>query len=573
MEIIQRSLPVQALQRSEALHPVLERVYRARGVLSVDELDHSLSRLLPATRLRGLDEAVSLLQQILEQDGHILIVGDYDCDGATSTVLAILALRAFGARNVSYLVPNRFEFGYGLTPEIVDLAAQSSPDLIITVDNGIASIRGVDHANALGIKVLVTDHHLPGEQLPAAAVIVNPNQPGDEFPSKNLSGVGVIFYVMAAARSSLRENGWFEIHGRSEPNLAEWLDLVALGTVADLVPLDPNNRILVEQGLRRIRAGRCRPGIQALLELANRSLSSVVASDLGFAVGPRLNAAGRLEDMGLGIECLLTEDCRVAQQLAQELDQLNQTRREIEQQMKEQAMRSLERLHLESQGELPAGLCLYRLEWHQGVIGILAARVREQYHRPVIVFADGGDGMLKGSARSVPELHIRDLLDRIASQHVGLLDRFGGHAMAAGLSLREENFQAFQSAFEEAVLSQLDVDSLHGRLHSDGPLRPEELGLELAQQIRFAGPWGQGFPEPLFDGEFRLVQQRIVGERHLKLRLTADDNSDIIEAIAFNQADSGRLPERVHLVYRLDVNDFRGLVQPQLIVEAIQSTN
>ncbi|MEN8179288.1 MAG: single-stranded-DNA-specific exonuclease RecJ [Pseudomonadota bacterium] len=573
MKIIQRPLPDKAVKSSEDLHPVLERVYRSRGVVSAKELDHSLSRLLPATQLKHLDEAASLLQQVLEQDGRFLIVGDYDCDGATSSVLAILALQAFGANNVSYLVPNRFEFGYGLTPEIVDLAVQQHPNLIITVDNGIASIAGVERANASGVPVLITDHHLPGDWLPPAAVIVNPNQPDDGFPSKHLAGVGVIFYVMAALRSRLRGNGWFERNARAVPNLAEWLDLVALGTVADLVPLDANNRILVEQGLRRIRAGRCRPGIQALLELAGRSLHRVVASDLGFAVGPRLNAAGRLEDMGLGIECLLTEDHQAASGMAQELDRLNRTRREIEQQMKEQAVSALERLHLESAGELPAGLCLYRPEWHQGVIGILAARIREQYHRPAIVFADGGAGMLKGSARSVPELHIRDLLDRIASQHSGLLDRFGGHAMAAGLSLREENFQAFRTAFEQAAGSQLDIDALEGSHTSDGSLSAEQLSLELAQQIRFAGPWGQGFAEPVFDDGFRVVHQRVVGERHLKLRLTAMDNNDIIDAIAFNQADLGRLPEQVHLVYRLDVNEFRGLLQPQLIVEAIQSTS
>ena len=573
LEIIRRSLPIQAVQFSEDLHPVLERVYRSRGVVSTKELDPSLARLLPAVKLQGLDEAASLLQRTLEQNGHILIVGDYDCDGATSTALAILALRAFGACNVSYLVPNRFEFGYGLTPEIVALAVQRNPDLIITVDNGIASIAGVEHANAMGIPVLVTDHHLPGEVLPAAAVIVNPNQPGDGFPSKNLAGVGVIFYVMAALRRHLSDNGWFQKKAIEAPNLAEWLDLVALGTVADLVPLDSNNRILVEQGLRRMRAGRCRPGIQALLELAGRGLQRVVASDLGFAVGPRLNAAGRLEDMGLGIECLLTEDHQVACDMAQQLDQLNRTRREIELEMKKQAVELVQQLHLELAGELPAGLCLFRQEWHQGVIGILAARIREQYHRPVIAFAEGGDGMLKGSARSVPELHIRDLLDRIAAQHSGLLDRFGGHAMAAGLSLRKENYTLFRSAFEKQVLCQLTPDAMQGRLHTDGSLSAEELGLDLAQLIRFAGPWGQGFPEPLFDDEFRLVQQKIVAERHLKLRLRADDNDMLIDAIAFNQADSGRLPERVHLVYRLDVNEFRGLIQPQLIVEAIQSTN
>ena len=573
LKITRRPLPKNTHKLPSDLHPVLQRIYQARGIHAADDLEHSLRRLIPADQLQGVEKAARLLQRMLEQDGHILILGDYDCDGATSTALAMLALRAFGGRRLSYLVPNRFEYGYGLTVEIVDLAARQHPDLIVTVDNGIASLAGVERANALGIPVLVTDHHLPAAQLPDAAVIVNPNQPDDAFPSKNLAGVGVIFYVLAALRSRLRASGWFQAKGLTEPNMSEWLDLVALGTVTDLVPLDRNNRILVEQGLRRIRAGRCRPGIQALLELSGRTLHRVVASDMGFAVGPRLNAAGRLEDMGVGIECLLTEEDVTARHLAQELDRLNRTRREIEQEMKEQAMEALQRLHLESAGELPAGLCLYREEWHQGVIGILASRIREQYHRPVIAFADGGDGMLKGSARSISGLHMRDLLDLIASRHAGLLERFGGHAMAAGLSLREENYSAFKGVFEELAARQLDSAALEGKLLSDGALRPEELGLELAQQLRFGGPWGQGFPEPLFDGRFRVAHQRVVGERHLKLRLTPVGSDVSIEAIAFNQADLGVLPEQVHLAYRLDVNEFRGLIQPQLIVETIQSTN
>lgn len=573
MNIIQRQRSDQTSNLPADLHPVLQRVYQARGVCIAEDLDQGLDRLLNVDRLLGIDRAVGLLHRVLEQLGHILILGDYDCDGATSSALAVLALQAFGCHKVSYLVPNRFEYGYGLTPEIVDLAAQRNPDLIITVDNGIASVSGVARANRLGIPVLVTDHHLPGEQLPAAEVIVNPNQSGDRFSSKNLAGVGVIFYVMAALRSRLREVDWFEPRGLSLPNMAQWLDLVALGTVADLVLLDRNNRILVEQGLRRIRAGRCRPGIKALLELSGRSLHRAVASDMGFAVGPRLNAAGRLEDMGQGIECLLADDPETARQLARELDQLNQTRREIEQEMKDQAIAILDELHLQAAGELPMGICLYQEAWHQGVIGILASRIREQYHRPVIVFANGGDGMLKGSARSVSSLHIRDLLERIASRHTGLLDRFGGHAMAAGMSLRIERYQVFQQAFEEEVSEQLDAGTLEGILLSDGGLQPAELNLDLAQQLRFAGPWGQGFPEPLFDGDFRVVFQRVVGERHLKLRLAPVGSNEVLDAIAFNQADRGVLPEQVHLAFRLDVNEFRGLVQPQLIVETIQSTN
>lgn len=573
LKIIQRQLTKEKVALPADLHPVLRRVYRSRGICGADELDLSLASLYPPELLGGVEAAARLLHGALEQNAHILILGDYDCDGATSTSLCILALQAFGGRRISYLVPNRFDYGYGLTPEIVELAAERKPDLIVTVDNGIASLAGVDRANALGIPVLVTDHHLPAAKLPAAAAIVNPNQPGDGFPSKHLAGVGVAFYLMAALRSRLREVGWFQAKGLSIPNLADWLDLVALGTVADLVPLDHNNRILVEQGLRRIRAGRCRPGIRALLEIAGRDLQRAVATDLGFAVGPRLNAAGRLEDMSLGIECLLTPQQPVAQQLAGELDQLNRSRREIEREMQSQALGSLQHLHLEAAGELPVGLCLYRQEWHQGVIGILASRIREQYHRPVIAFADGGDGMLKGSARSVAGLHIRDLLERIAAKHSGLLERFGGHAMAAGMSLQEAQFTRFKKVFEEEAALLLDRSTLTGILLSDGQLQGHELDLELAQQLRYAGPWGQGFPEPLFDGQFRVVQQRVVGERHLKLRLAPSDSTHTLEAIAFNQADLGALPEQVHLAYRLDVNEYRGLIQPQLIVENIQSTN
>jgi single-stranded-DNA-specific exonuclease len=573
LKIIQRSDIKEDRGVPDGLHPVLRRIYRSRGISNAEQLDLSLARLYPPDRLTGIDEAARLLHQALERDAHILIVGDYDCDGATSTCLCLLALQAFGGLRISYLVPNRFDYGYGLTPEIVQLAAQRTPDLIVTVDNGIASLGGVERANELGIPVLVTDHHLAGGRLPAAAAIVNPNQPGDSFPSKHLAGVGVVFYILVALRSRLRESGWFRTRGLKEPNLADWLDLVALGTVADLVPLDHNNRILVEQGLRRIRAGRCRPGIRALLEMAGRDLSRVVTTDLGFVVGPRLNAAGRLQDMSLGIECLLTEDISKAQRLAADLDRLNRTRREIEQQMQVQAMESLQRLHMKAAGELPAGLCVYREAWHQGVIGILASRVREQYHRPVIAFARAGDGMLKGSARSIPGLHIRDLLERIAARHEGLLERFGGHAMAAGLSLLEADFERFKRCFEEEAARQLDPDALIGSLLSDGQLAGHELNLELAQQLRYAGPWGQGFPEPLFDGRFRVLQQRVVGERHLKLRLTTTDGAGVHEAIAFNQVDAGTLPDQVHLAYRLDVNEYRGLVQHQLIVENIQSTN
>ena len=572
--IIRRQPPGQPPDLPAELHPLLRRLYTNRGVATAEELDHSLQRLPPASQLSGIDTAVELLTQQLRERGHILIVADYDADGATSCALAMRALTSMGAAQVSYLVPNRFEYGYGLTPEILDLAAQRSPDLIVTVDNGISSIDGIAHAKRLGIPVLVTDHHLPGAQLPDAAVLINPNLPGDPFPCKHLAGVGVIFYVMLALRSHLREVGWFIKRGITEPNMADLLDLVALGTVADVVPLDPVNRILVEQGLRRIRAGACCQGITALIEQAKRNPAHLVAGDLGFAIAPRLNAAGRLEDMSLGIRALLTDTMAEACQIAQQLDRLNQERRKIEQEMKHQAQTLLETLQFESETALPLGLCLYQPAWHQGVIGILASRVRESHHRPVIAFADAGDGIIKGSARSVPGLHIRDLLDAIAAAQPALLSKFGGHAMAAGLSLERQKFDAFREAFESEVAKQLSPDQLFGRIDSDGELQADELNLELARLLRNAGPWGQDFPEPLFDGEFQVIDQRIVGEKHLKLRLSPTGSNRQIDAIAFNQAESRSRPgEQIHAAYRLDINEFRGRVSPQLIVEYISSTN
>jgi single-stranded-DNA-specific exonuclease len=572
VKIVQRTLAPMPEGFSELIHPVLQRIYRARGVCSGDDLDLELAGLLPVSRLMGVEAAARLLLETLRQARPIVIVGDYDADGATSTALAVLALTAFGATNVSYLVPNRFEFGYGLTPEIVELAARRQPGLIVTVDNGIASNAGVERAASLGIPVLVTDHHLVGEHLPAAAVIVNPNQPGDDFPSKHLAGVGVIFYVMAALDKLLKSTGWFEQRGLAQPNVAAWLDLVALGTVADLVPLDRNNRILVSQGLKRIRAGRCRPGIRALLEVANRPLARVVASDIGFAVAPRLNAAGRLEDMGLGIECLLTTFEAKARNLALELDELNRSRRTIEQDMRRQAEQLLARLHQLNEGELQAGLCLYDESWHQGVVGILASRIKDQYHRPVIAFADGGEGVMKGSARSIKGLHMRDLLDRIATRHPDMLTRFGGHAMAAGLTLEAGRYPDFKAAFEQEVAQAIDSSMLQGQLLTDGELQGDEMTLEMAQTLRDGGPWGQGFSEPLFEGEFHLLQQRVVGESHLKLRLAAAQQTAPIEGIAFNQPPLPEETRSVMLAYRLDVNEYRGLRQPQLIVEYIQST-
>lgn len=553
------------------MHPVLRRIYAARGVRQDEELDLGLACMAPVSGLKRVYEAADLLQQHLQQGSHILIVGDYDADGATSTALSILALRAYGARKLSYLVPNRFEYGYGLTPEIVDLAASRAPDLIVTVDNGISSLAGVRQANRLGIPVLITDHHLPGRELPDARVIVNPNQPGDDFISPCLAGVGVIFYVMAALFHRLDNQGWFDgsRHTRTVPT--EWLDLVALGTISDLVPLDRNNRILVSQGLKRIRAGRCRPGILALAEVSRRSPEKLVASDIGFAVGPRLNAAGRLDDMSLGIECLLSESLDKARAMAVELDRLNQTRRELEREMKQQAEAFLQQAEVRGDQGLPLGLCLFDERWHQGVTGILASRIKDRYHRPVIAFADAGQGILKGSARSIPGLHIRDLLDLIASRNPQLISRFGGHAMAAGLSLERSAYESFRQCFETTLAEWLDPAQLEGVILTDGELGVDELNLELAQLIREAGPWGQGFPEPLFEGCFEVLQQRVVGESHLQLVLGHGGTGGCVDAIAFSQPRLAEEVRRVQVTYRLNVNDFRNRLSVQLIVEMIQS--
>lgn len=569
LRIVSRPLPGQ-LPDLGPIPPLLTRLYAARGVASVQELDRSLKSLLPVELFKGMPEATALLVEALEQQQSILVVGDFDADGATASSVALLGLRALGAAQVDYLVPNRFEYGYGLTPEIVEVALQRHPDLLITVDNGISSVDGVAAARAAGLRVLVTDHHLPGEQLPAADAIVNPNQPGCGFPSKGIAGVGVIFYVLLALRAALRERGWFA--GRSEPNLGELLDLVALGTVADVVPLDANNRILVHQGLARIRAGRCRPGIRALLEVAGREPQRLVASDLGFIVGPRLNAAGRLDDMSLGIECLLSNDPGQALELARELDSMNRERQQIEREMQQQALQTLAGMALE-QERMPFGLCLFDADWHQGVIGILASRLKERYHRPVIAFADAGNGQIKGSARSIPGLHIRDALDAVAAHNPGLISKFGGHAMAAGLSLQREQYPRFAEAFDQEVRRQLSADDLSGRLLTDGELAEHEFRLELANSLREAGPWGQHFPEPVFHGDFELIQQRIVGERHLKLVLQPPGSGRLLDAIAFN-IDPKQWPNhraaRVRLAYVLDVNEFRGRQNLQLLVRHLE---
>lgn len=550
--------------------PLLQRLYASRGVASETELGRQLNELPAPSAFKGMEAALDLLVTALAEQWRIVVVGDFDADGATSSALALLALRAMGCRQVEFIVPNRFEYGYGLTPEIVDLARHHSPDLLITVDNGISSIAGVEAARTLGMRVLVTDHHLPGAELPAADAIINPNQPGCGFPSKNLAGVGVIFYLLSALRARLRKNGWFEQQELAEPNMAAWLDLVALGTVADVVPLDKINRILVHQGLLRIRAGQARPGILALLEVAGRDHRRIVASDLGFAVGPRLNAAGRLDDMTHGILCLLSEDAGQARQLAAELDQFNRDRRSIETGMQREALAIVERLHLEETA-LPWGLCLYDESWHQGVVGLLASRIKERFHRPVIAFAPGDGGDLKGSARSVDGLHIRDALDQVAARHPGLLTKFGGHAMAAGLSLAPARLDDFSRAFDETVRELVGPQGLEEQITIDGELSSEALQLDTARMLREAGPWGQRFPEPLFRGTFPVLSQRTVGERHWKLVLASDGEGAGIDAIAFNVENEIREAGAswVDILYRLDVNAWRGRENPQLLVERI----
>jgi single-stranded-DNA-specific exonuclease len=550
------------------LPPLLTRLYAARGVQSEAELDKSLARLIPFQQLKGIDAAVDLLVTALEQRQRMLIVGDFDADGATASTVGVLGLRLLGAAHVDYLVPNRFEYGYGLTPEIVEVALTRSPQLLITVDNGISSVEGVAAAKKAGLKVLVTDHHLPGDELPLADAIVNPNQPGCGFPSKALAGVGVIFYVLMALRARLRSLGWYE--SRPQPNIGELLDLVALGSVADVVPLDANNRILVHQGLERIRAGRARPGVKAILEVAKRDHARITSTDLGFIVGPRLNAAGRLDDMSLGIECLLTEDAGLAREMAAQLDGMNQDRKSIEQGMQREALAQLKDLPVES---MPFGLCLFDAEWHQGVIGILASRMKERYFRPTIAFADAGDGLLKGSGRSVQGFHIRDALSVVAAQHPNLIAKYGGHAMAAGLTLPQENFALFAEAFDAEVRRQLREEDLTGRLLSDGTLAVEEFHLELARALRHAGPWGQHFPEPLFHGVFQLVEQRVVGERHLKVVLKSECGSVKLDGIAFG-IDRDIWPNPtikwVELAYKLDLNEFRGNETVQLMIAHIE---
>lgn len=569
--IIRREHSPEALLPLQTLHPTLSRIYAARQVQSTNELERELERLLPYQSLMNIDQAVALLATAVTENQRILIVGDFDADGATSTAVAVRALKSFGVEHVQYLVPNRFAYGYGLTPELIEVAKDFSPELIVTVDNGIANHAGVDAAKAKGIRVLITDHHLAAATLPNADAIVNPNQPNDPFPSKNLAGVGVIFYVMLALRRHLVSINWFEQKRIPEPNMSRLLDLVALGTVADLVQLDQNNRILVHQGLRRIRGGQCIPGIVALLELANRDFMQVVAADLGFAVAARLNAAGRMDDMSLGIECLLCDDSFKAREIAQTLDQLNDERKSVEHDMQAQALNALTKLTEQLKGELPRGLCLFDQDWHQGVIGILAARIKDRFHRPVIVFAPGQEGELKGSARSITGLHIRDALALIDAKYPHLMKKFGGHAMAAGLTISRQALDEFTQVFNEVVSSQLTDLHLQHSLLSDGELPIEDFNLEMVNLLRDAGPWGQGFPEPLFDDVFEIVEQRIVGDKHLKLRLMK--SGKILDAIAFF-VDIALWPnhrcQSVRAAYRLDINEYKGRRSVQLIVDYLE---
>ena len=550
-----------------ALHPVLRRAYAARGVCGSQELELTLDRLMPVGTLDSVDAAVALILEHRER--RIMVVGDFDADGATSTALIVRCLRAWGFASVDFLVPNRFEFGYGLTPEIVGLAAERNPSLIVTVDNGISSNAGVAAARARGIQVLVTDHHLPGASLPDADVIVNPNVPGSTFGSRALAGVGVAFYVMAAVRREIDARGMVVM-----PPVTDFLDLVALGTVADLVPLDVNNRVLVAQGIRRIRAGRAVPGIRALLEIGKRSIASLTAADLGFTIGPRLNAAGRLDDMSIGIRCLLADNDAEAMALATRLDQLNVERREIEARMQGVALAAVKSLR-DPAANAPTrhGVCLFDADWHQGVVGLVASRIKDRVRRPVIAFARNADGTLRGSARSVPGIHIRDVLDGIATRHPELISRFGGHAMAAGLSLEEKHLDAFARAFDEEVARWRDPSIPSNRVETDGELTSDEIALDTAQALRDGGPWGQAFPEPCFDGRFAIKNARVVGDKHLKMWVTTGDQSRNFDAIAFNFKGSDEntaLPEGdVHLIYRLDINEYKGERRLQLLVDHV----
>ena len=567
-KIIQRDVPDKH-SLSDAIHPVLKRVYASRNIQFNDDLDYSLSSLFPYDTLSGINDAVLLLQEVIKKKSRILIVADFDADGATSCALAIRGLTLMGAEDIVYVVPNRFEYGYGLTPEIVDVALEYDPDLLITVDNGISSIEGVKRARKNGVKVLITDHHLPGNELPGADAIVNPQLNGDKFPSKNLAGVGVVFYILLALRAALKEQGWFEEVDLSIPNLAKLLDIVALGTVADVVPLDKNNRIMVSHGLNLIKKDKSIAGIAAILDLTGRPLSTISASDLGFSIAPRLNAAGRLTDMSLGIECLLTDDTYAAKEMAEQLDKLNKERRLIQTEMQEQATIELDDYLEESSDEIAQGICLFNADWHQGVIGILAAKVKETFNRPVIAFAkeNEDEDTIKGSARSINGLHIRDCLEDVTRINPELILTFGGHAMAAGLTIKESQFELFSECFNEVIKEHISLEDMQDVCMTDGELSTEDYSLQLAAEIQSAGPWGQAFPEPVFEGKFTVLDKQIVGDSHLKLKLQTDNK--ILDAIAFNITDEDWPvgTNEILSTYRLGINDFRGDRKLQLFIE------
>ena len=555
-KITPRSIPASAVQHllDSGYPPALARIFAARGIADSRQMDTSLSALLPFDDLKGVHEMARLLADAITAGKKFLVIADYDADGATACAVAVRGLRGFGAQ-IGFIVPNRFEYGYGLTPEIVHLAAQQQPDILLTVDNGIASVEGVVEANRLGMQVFVTDHHLPGDTLPDAACIVNPNQPGCAFPSKHLAGVGVMFYVLLALRAELRARGAFT--DRPESRLAELLDLVALGTVADVVRLDQNNRILVQQGLQRIRAGRACAGINALLQVAGKHPQRASSQDLGFTVGPRLNAAGRLDDMSLGINCLLTDDAATALQIAAQLDALNRERRNIETNMQGSALAALEQINASDN----FSLALFDESWHQGVIGILASRLKDKFHRPVIAFARANDGEIRGSGRSIAGLHLRDALDLISKRHPALIRKFGGHAAAAGLSIAETDFADFAAAFEQVSSELLSASDLAQRIETDGTLESAEINLEVARLLD-EQVWGQGFPAPQFNNDFIVKSQRVVGEKHLKLRLNTQGK--LIDAILFGHNEP--LPGQIHAVYSLSVNEYNGTQSLQFII-------
>ena len=573
MSVVYRRPSNENLSFKESVHPLIQKIFKRRSISDVNEIELGLNNLLTPEKFKGIDDAVSLLVDALKKQERVLIVADFDADGATSCVVAINCMKKFGLRQIDYVVPNRFEYGYGLTPEIVELGKLKKPDLIITVDNGISSVEGVAAANAAGISVIITDHHIAPSILPAAQAILNPNQPGCEFPSKCIAGVGVIFYLMLALRGRLRTLGWFEKSDLDEPNLADQLDLVALGTIADVVPLDRNNRILVDEGLKRIRKGKTRPGFDAVITVSSREGVRLRASDVGYGLAPRLNAAGRLEDMSTGIECLLSNSDSDAYQFALALDGINRDRKKIEADMREQAWQALNEISAQDK-DLPNALCLFDERWHQGIVGIIASRIKDKYHRPAIAFAQVDEGHeIKGSARSIRGFHIRDALDIVATKNPGLIEKFGGHAMAAGLSLKRQDFEAFEKAFLAEANRLLNEEQLQSKVLSDGSVEPKWLTLEVANLIEAAGPWGQEFSEPLFDDIFKLVEYRKVGQNHLKMVLSpVDDLGCTLDAIAFNVEASDWPAEgsrEIEIAYRLETNHFQGNISLQLMVEHI----